>query len=596
MPLARYIFSRYRYLLSQQGDPLIKTRIKLLLVCLLAFSGLFIALSILYSFQEHNFMLYRALIYVVLLPLDLLLLLFFVPWRITAHIFVISLTLLIWSNILFFISGINMVTVQFAVLVLACAYYILGAKWGAIYSLISILPLIGHVLLENYSNFDIPLQQLVINHHAYALTACFNFTLLLFIHYSFFRALNKAIVVEKKLKTNLQNALLEAEELATAKTNFLTTMSHQLRTPLNAVVGMTNILLMENPKPSQKSNLNILRFSAENLMATVNDILDFNKINNETIKLEKRIFQPADLIANVVEAFNPVASEKHLTLNYSGDAGLKGLNVVGDPMRLTQVLFHLVGNAVKFTTKGFVELDVKITARDADKVSFHFSVADSGIGIPEDQQAGIFEPFTSSLSRTSRQFHGTLGLTIAFHLLKLHDSTLSFQSEEAVGSTFEFDISYPISLVPEAAEPAKAISAIGGMRVLIVEDEKLNILVIKKILAKWGISPDVAMDGQQAIKAVKENDYDVILMDINMPVMDGFEAAKQIRHLAVANKAHIPIIAVTASIGAAMDQIKQNPHIDDCLLKPFNPEHLREKLMLIAGRNVISRPNPVLKR
>jgi signal transduction histidine kinase/ActR/RegA family two-component response regulator len=596
MPLPKFIFSRYRHLLSQQSDPLIKTRIKLLVVCLLAFTGLYIALSILYAFQEHNFMLYRAIALVVLLSTGLLLLLSNFPWKIAGHLFISCLTLLIWSNVLMFVPGINMVTVQYSVLVLAGSYYILGTKWGVIYSTVSILPLISGVLVESYTNYNIGFQHLEVNNNAYALTACFNFTLLLYIHYSFFRALNKANAVEKNLRANLQQAVLEAEELGTAKTNFLTTMSHQLRTPLNAVVGMTNILLMESPKPSQKSNLNILRFSAENLMATVNDILDFNKINNETITLEERVFQPAELITNVMDAFKPVAGEKHLKLIYTGDTELNGLNVVGDPMRLTQILFHLVGNAIKFTAKGFVQLEVKITPRDTGLVNFHFSVADSGIGIPEELKATIFEPFTNSLSRNSRQFHGTLGLTIAFHLVKLHNGTLTFKSEEGRGTAFEFDISYPISIVPEVAGPAKVISAIGGMRVLIVEDEKLNILVLKKILNKWGVTPDVAMDGEQAVKAAAAHNYDVILMDINMPVMDGFEAAKQIRQLPLHDKANTSIIAVTASIGAAMEQVDQNPHIDDCLLKPFNPEHLREKLMQIAGRKVIDKPSPVHKQ
>jgi signal transduction histidine kinase/ActR/RegA family two-component response regulator len=593
MPLPKLIFSHYRYLLSQQSDPLIKTRIKLLIVCLLAFVVLYIALSILYVFQEHNFMLYRAIVLVVLLSAGLILLRSHVPWKVAGHFFIICLTLLVWSNVLMFVPGVNMVTVQYSILVLASSYYILGTKWGVIYSLISVLPIISDILIESYTNYHVLFQHLEINNHAYTVTACFNFSLLLYIHYSFFRALNKANTIEKNLRANLQQALLEAEELSAAKTNFLTTMSHQLRTPLNAVVGMTNILLMENPKASQKSNLNILRFSAENLMATVNDILDFNKINNETITLEERIFQPAELINNVVEAFKPVAGEKHLKLIYNGDAALNGLNVVGDPMRLTQILFHLVGNAIKFTAKGFVQLEVKITARDSEAVGFHFSIADSGIGIPQEQQAGIFEPFTNSLSRNSRQFHGTLGLTIAFHLVKLHDGTLTFKSEEGQGTIFEFNIAYPISILPEITQPAKAISAIGGMRVLIVEDEKLNILVLKKILNNWSITPDVVMDGEQAVKAAIDNDYDVILMDINMPVMDGFEAAKQIRQLSLPDKARMPIIAVTASIGAAMEQVEQNPHIDDCLLKPFNPEHLREKLMVIAGRKVIDKLIPV---
>jgi signal transduction histidine kinase/ActR/RegA family two-component response regulator len=587
MALPHYIFSRYRYLLSQQDDFLIKIRIKLLLVCLLAFIGLFTALSILYLFQERNFLLYRAVIYLVLFSGGLGLLLSGRRWSIAAHFFIICLTLLIWSNVLLFSAGVNIVTIQFSVLVLAAAYYILGAKWGIIYSLVGTLPIIGDVLLQNYTNYDFSVHHLTINNNAFALTSCFNFSLLIFIHYSFFRALRKSNRQEINLRIGLQKALHEAEELSAAKTNFLTTMSHELRTPLNAMIGMTNILLMENPKPAQKENLNILHFSADNLMATVNDILDFNKINNEQITLEKQAFQMGALIANIMGTFQPAAKAKRLKLDFETDSDLKELCVLGDPMRLTQILFQLVGNAIKFTSKGFVLLTVGITGRNTKKVSIHFSVTDSGIGIPQELQAHVFEPFAAPVLRTSRQFHGTLGLTIAFHLVKLHDSKLSFKSKEGLGTKFEFDLSYPVTTMPEITESPKAISAISGMRVLVVEDEKLNILVLKKILANWGITPDVAMDGQKALKAVIDHDYDVILMDINMPIMDGFEAAKQIRHLPIPHKTTIPIIAVTASIGAAIERVDQYPYIDDCLLKPFNPEHLRERLMEIAGRNVM---------
>ncbi|OKS86412.1 response regulator [Mucilaginibacter polytrichastri] len=591
MPIPIYVFGRYRYLLSLQDDFIIKTRIKLLLVCILAFLGLFITLTILYIFQEHNFLLIRSSIYVVLFTVALFLLFSGLRWQIAGHFFLVCLTLLIWSNVILFLPAVNMVTVQFTVLVLAGSYYILGAKWGIIYSLSNMLPLMVNVIIANYGNYSIPMQHMVANNYAYVLTACFNFILLLHIHYSFFKALNKSNIKEKKLKKSLQIALLEANKLAEAKTNFLTTMSHELRTPLNAVVGMTNILLMENPKPAQKANLNILRFSAENLMATVNDILDFNKINNEEIILEKQIFQPAELVTNVISTFNAAAREKQLQLECIGIAALKGLNVLGDPMRLTQILLNLIGNAVKFTTNGFVRLEVSVINRDTKSATINFILSDSGIGIPDELKSKIFEPFTASLSRTSRQFHGALGLTIAFHLVRLHGNEMRFQSVEGEGTQFEFELTYEISAVPLLAKPVKLTSAINGLRVLIVEDEKLNILVMKKILALWQIIPDVAMDGQQGVDAVIDRDYDVILMDINMPVMDGFEAAKQIRQLPLPHKANIPIIAVTASISAAIEQIGRYPFIDDCLLKPFKPEDLKEKLMQIAAKDLVDKNN-----
>jgi signal transduction histidine kinase/ActR/RegA family two-component response regulator len=576
------LYHRYRHLLRQDDDSVIKTTIRLLLICFLGFIGLFTSLIILYLFQEHNFLLIRAGIMLALFIIGLAFLLFKVPWTVSAHIFISCLTVLIWSNILFFPAGLTIITVQYTVLVLAASYYMLGVKWGLVYSLINILPLIAKVFIDEYLTFIIPVTQHAINIHAYTLTICFNFLLLMYVHYSFFKALTKSKQNEIRSRKELQKTLKEAQELAIAKTNFLTTMSHELRTPLNAMVGMTNILMMEDPREEQAANLKILKFSAENLTATVNDILDFNKINNEVIVLEQNAFKLAELLEDVVAAIIPVADLKALHFDCRIDPHLANVVVAGDRMRLTQILFNLIGNAVKFTERGFVSVKAKVIEVDENQVRVHFNVEDSGIGIPDELKQKIFEPFSRSLSRTSRQFHGTLGLTIAAQLVKLHQSELIFQSTEGKGSTFEFELVYPVTQLEPTRPARKAVTNISELRVLIVEDEKLNILVLTKILSKWGIISAVAENGQQAVDMVTENDYDIILMDINMPVMDGFEASKQIRNLNLPGKSSIPIIAITASVGAAIEQVKDYPFIDDCLLKPFDPAHLKEKLMTVA--------------
>jgi CheY-like chemotaxis protein len=250
-------------------------------------------------------------------------------------------------------------------------------------------------------------------------------------------------------------------------------------------------------------------------------------------------------------------------------------------------LYHIIGNAIKFTEKGFVRLQVRIVEQDAKKYKIHFRISDSGIGIPKELQERIFEPFSESMSRTSRQFHGALGLTIASQLVGLHGCELHLQSREGQGSTFEFELNYPESSIKVEVAPAGAITSLHGIRVLVVEDERLNVLVMQKILSNWGIYSDTAADGQQAINQVIANDYDVILMDINMPVMDGFEASKRIRQLSTPGKSEIPIIAVTASVGEPTEQIRSFPFIDDWLVKPFDPERLREKLVQIAGNIVL---------
>ncbi|HEY0244738.1 MAG TPA: ATP-binding protein [Mucilaginibacter sp.] len=497
---------------------------------------------------------------------------------------------MIWTNVLLFKHGVNIVTVQLTILVLSGGYYILGVKWGAIYSFLNILPIIGFVIIDTYANVTLASQQLNINNNAFAITLIFNYLLLLYIHFSFFKAYQIANTTERELKESLQKAVVAAQELAAAKTNFLSTMSHELRTPLNAVVGMTNILLMENPRQEQMENLDILRFSAENLMSTVNDILDFNKIDNDKVALEEHVFKPMELINNVHGAFKAIAKDKQIQFDYQIDPDLMNLKVKGDQLRLTQILFNLVGNAIKFTSKGFVILEGKIVKKDSENVSLLFKIEDTGIGIPEDRIAMIFDPFTQVLSRTNRQYHGSgLGLTIAYRLVKLHGAELNLSSTEGKGTVFSFKFQY--ALVSEEKQEQIKMTKIAGnsldkLRVLLAEDEPVNILVLKKLLGKWGIIPDVAVNGSEAVNAVIKNKYDVILMDINMPVMDGFEAAKQIRELKDNPNSAIPIIAVTASIGAAIEQISTYQYIDDCILKPFKPEHLKEKLEQIVTNHL----------
>lgn len=583
-----YFINQYNRVLGKETEMIIQTRIRILAVSILSFIVLCSILFGLYIFQEHNFLLLRISILLVLFIAGFLLLLFKSSWTIAGHFFIICITIMVWSNILLFKSGVNIVTVQFTLLILSGGYYILGAKWGAVYSALNILPIIGFVIIENYTQVAVASQQLNINNNAFTITMTFNFLLLFYIHFTFFKAYQESNLKEQQLKDHLQKAAIAAQELAAAKINFLSTMSHELRTPLNAVVGMTNILLMENPRQDQHENLDVLRFSAENLMSTVNDILDFNKIDDGKIKLEEHLFRPAELLNNVYGAFKAQARDKQINFEYRIDPELKKMQVTGDQMRLTQILFNLVGNAVKFTSSGYVMLEANIVNRIQDKVTIGFKIQDTGIGIPADRISMIFDPFTQVLSRTNRQYHGTgLGLTIASRLVELHGEKLNLHSVEGKGTTFDFKLQYPIAAENIFSDDIKGHGIVpvnlSTLSVLVVDDEPVNVLVLKKILLKWGILADVAVNGYLAIEAVVKNDYDVILMDINMPVMDGFEASRKIRELEDSQKSTVPIIAVTASVGAAIEQISGYKYIDDCILKPFKPEHLKEKLEQILG-------------
>jgi len=355
-----------------------------------------------------------------------------------------------------------------------------------------------------------------------------------------------------------------------------------LRTPLNAVVGMANLLLMEDPRPEQKENLEILRFAAENQMSIINDILDFNQIDTGNVKLDMQDFQLDLLLQNTYGAFKHQADAKMIGLDCTVDQGLKNLVLSGDDSRLTQILFNLLGNAVKFTAKGSVILEVKIIERKQETLKVLFTVKDTGIGIALDLQATIFDPYIRHNTRTNRQYHGTgLGLTIASRLTALMGSTLNLSSKEGQGTTFSFELAYPIAgkatAVPEY-EVKSLTDAAGKLRVLVAEDNQVNILVIRKLLNIWNIQPHIVENGKEAVEAVASGDYDVILMDINMPVMDGFEASKKIRELEDPKKAGIHIIALTASVGKTIENHEGYKYLNDCVLKPFKPEHLKEKL------------------
>lgn len=257
------------------------------------------------------------------------------------------------------------------------------------------------------------------------------------------------------------------------------------------------------------------------------------------------------------------------------------LQIIGDPTRLTQILFNLLGNATKFTEKGHISLTAKAYDGGEDTVSLWFEIADTGIGIPEDRQQIIFEPFTQASSRTNRQYHGTgLGLSITNRLIELHGSSLNFWSIEGRGSKFVFELKYPKSNTNSYAtgEALPAFNSLAQLNVLVAEDNAINVLVLKKTLNKWEIKPDIVVNGQEAVDAVINKDYDVILMDINMPVMDGFEAAQKIRELKATKKSEVHIIALTASIGAAVQDSAGYGYLDDFMLKPFIPDELKNKL------------------
>ncbi|WPU93520.1 PAS domain S-box protein [Mucilaginibacter sabulilitoris] len=386
------------------------------------------------------------------------------------------------------------------------------------------------------------------------------------------------ITAKKKAEIELILAKEEALQLSRAKDMFISVMSHEIRTPLNAVIGMSHLLLEDNPLESQKENLGILRFSAENLMTLINDVLDFTKIETGNIELEKAKVDMYELIQSITTSMRYKADEKNIYLSHSIDHSVPSM-VIGDRTRLCQILLNLVGNAVKFTEQGGVNIDLKVIQQSEKDVRIRFSVSDTGIGIAGDKLNTIFEQFKQAEPDITRKYGGTgLGLAISKRLIELHDSRINVDSMPGQGSTFWFTITFNkadnyLNSNNNSVEDGLKIS------VLVVDDNQINRLLINKILKKWGADADFAENGIEAINKIETNrTYNVVLMDIHMPEMGGLEATQIIRAKPEPYFQQLPIIALTASmLSNQMGEIG-NAGMNDFILKPFDPKSLYDKL------------------
>ncbi|MEZ5042545.1 MAG: ATP-binding protein [Saprospiraceae bacterium] len=372
----------------------------------------------------------------------------------------------------------------------------------------------------------------------------------------------------------------KAEEATHAKSNFLSNMSHEIRTPMNAVIGMTHILLEEDPRADQKDQLETIMFSAENLLVIINDILDYSKIEAGRLVIEKTNFDINDIINNIYRTFAPKAKEKQLIFQLDLAEDIPQY-LIGDPTRLSQILINLLNNAIKFTEKGKISLTVKkLNKPTAQRCKVYFEVNDTGIGIPKEKHRKIFDSFSQADDNTTRLFGGTgLGLAITKRLIELQGGSIKLESEVGNGAAFSFSFEYPIGEAPqenpvETRNILKQTGISGVKRILIVEDNIFNIKVVKRILKFWDLEIDVALDGLEALEKVKETDYSVVLMDLQMPNMDGYEATATIRSWQESKFQSLPIIALSASAMADFRKRAFDAGMNDFLTKPFKPKDL----------------------
>ena len=386
----------------------------------------------------------------------------------------------------------------------------------------------------------------------------------------------------QKKNSELILAKENAEKASLAKAQFLTTITHELRTPLYAVTGLTHLLLEESPTESQKEHLNSLKFSGEYLLSLINNILDLNKLEANKVEIVNSEFHLEKRMSDVLVALKNSADERNTRLHFEFDKNIPK-KLKGDPLKISQILINLIGNSIKFTENGDIWVSVKQVKQVNKKVSLEFVIEDNGEGIGKEKQKAIFDNFTQGSTQINRKFGGTgLGLSIVKNLLSLLGSEIDLESELGEGSkfTFELDFESPeaeiksVAPTPKIVEKELSNEIMEDKRILVVEDNKINQMITRKILEKNKVICDVADNGTIAIEKVKQNDFDLILMDIHMPGISGIEATVEIRKFDEA----IPIIALTAvTLDDNLDEFYLNG-FNDIIPKPYKTEEFFHKI------------------
>ncbi|WP_187270218.1 response regulator [Pontibacter qinzhouensis] len=389
------------------------------------------------------------------------------------------------------------------------------------------------------------------------------------------------ITESKKYEKQLLAAKEKAEQANKVKSEFVSVLSHEIRTPLNAIMGLTHLLLQEESiVDNNKSNLESIHFSSQNMLGLINNTLDFSRIEAGKLELEKINFNLKDLLRDIHRSLLPKALEKNLTFDLTFDLNTPA-EVAGDPTKLTQILNNLVCNAIKFTNKGKVNLAVDVVYQSNQDWVLEFKVNDTGMGIPEDRQQLIFESYTQASTAINRQYGGTgLGLSITKKLVDLHKGSIKLTSTPGKGAEFSVYLKFTKPQTSFAAPKGKTAAetqhaGLKGTKILVIDDNPFNQMVATQLLTSWQAEVETANDGVEAVNKIKATSYDLVLMDLYMPLMDGFEAISEIRGRGY----QMPIVALTANSSEEEQNRVMALGGNDYLTKPFIPQVLYNKLV-----------------
>ncbi len=567
-------------------DSFARAKLRILFVILLFSILKAIVVVIVAVFADQQLQLNRAVAGIIVY-IGLLKLLLAYPQRLQlfGHVMLCLGLTMIWSNILFYVHKANIPVLQFAFMTILGSFYLLGSRTAFIYSALAVLPIAIASFIEGFYIVSDPEQ---LASPGYEILNVLNFITIIISHYFFHRAFTENIAEKEALNAELQQSIAAAEKLAEARQQFVSTMSHELRTPLNSVLGVTELLLEDSKDQQQKHHLEILRYSTSDLLSLINNILDINKLEANKVQLESTPVNAYELATNLCSVLQLKAREKQLSLTVECDEQLKHLVLLTDPTRIAQVLYNLVGNAIRFTEKGSVKVSLGLLNRVNDSATIAFSISDTGIGIPAHLHDEIFQPFTQASKETTRKYGGTgLGLAIVKQVLEQFNSTINLQSSIGDGSVFSFTLQLSIAQQSIAANTEVNDADRGlHLKILVAEDNEINQMVLQKQLERLQVNATVVSNGLQAYDAFIQHDFDAILLDLDMPYQDGYETIKKMRELKDPVKSQAHIIAFTASVTEQEFILKSG--FNDHLYKPVNMHDLKEKLQKVNGsRNEI---------